>query len=81
MNDAGDLVALAELEEGCPVGAVQLLDQGSGAGVVGEEAGQAAGSVLSEQAGLAEVEQHACGVRADEAEAASDQDHVLATRR
>ena len=82
MDDAGDLVPLADVEKRALVRAIQTLDEDPLVNCVSEQIGaRSASPVLREHARLAEVEQGLSGVRADEAEPARHEDHPYVTAR
>ena len=74
VHDAGDLVPLADVEEGGRVRGVHRLDDDTAVRLGGEVLGQPGGPVRGEHDGLAQVEQRPCGVRPDRTQAAGDED-------
>jgi hypothetical protein len=71
VHDLADVVAGAEGEEGVPVGDVEVLD-GDPAGEERRDLGAAVGG---DDDLMSELEERACGVGADHAEPAGDEDH------
>jgi hypothetical protein len=62
VDDAGDLVPPADVEEGREVGRVQRFDDHAPAALAGEVLGQAGGPVRGEHDGFAQIEQGTGGV-------------------
>jgi hypothetical protein len=73
MDDAGDLVPLADLQERRQVGEVGLLGDDP---LAVQLRWWLRGAALDEHAGLTQVEQRTYGVRPDEPQAAGYQNHL-----
>jgi hypothetical protein len=70
VDDPGDVVAAAQVQERLALGHVKSLDGGAA-----EERGQVGVAVLGDDDALAEIEQGLRGVGADHPEPAGDEDH------
>jgi hypothetical protein len=81
VNDAGDRVAAADVLQCGKVGDVGLFGEYQPPRLVGQTVRQNRLSALNQDASLAKVQQRPDGVRADEPQAASDQDHATAHPR